>query len=739
MSGFVRAGAALLAVVALGVVSISAFAWVPGTLPSIGSPYDGTDHLWDLSSLPNGAIPFALNTTQPSGAAPVAPAGTTANGISSAVLAAFQEWQSVPTSLVKFAYQGQTSATNGFDGKNVVTLAPQGISFPPGAARSATVVTAAMEPGPVELPGGSTIMASFAGQILDADIVINPTGEYSVSPLLPQEPVQDLQGIVAHEVGHLLGLDHTGIQGAAMYGFFTEGGAYFNRALSQDERIGAASLYPSGRFLAGTGAIGGMVVRQDGTSVFGAHIDAIDTATNSIVTSAISGLIATRPDGMPQQFASTSGAFLLTGLPPGSYRLSVEPLDGPGSPFLGGVFGDAAGENFFPLDYLPAIQSTPVAVTAGGTATIPAITVAENSRTSPNLDAFGFASSADQFLAPPMVGPGLPAVLSLGQGANIVANGQLIGGISFGIDDPTIQITAPPLVRSTDILLQVSPSPTTAPGPKLVTLSSPSGPSIFSGGVIVIPGTATAAAILPSSRSVTIGKAATVFATVINGGSTAATQCTVAPAAQIPAGFSFQPTNPATNQPIGTPNEAVDIDPGASQSFLLSLTPSAGFAPTELAFTFGCANAAAPKIDGVNTLLLSGSASPVPDLIALAATPSGDGILDLPGAAGANAFSVATDNLGAGGELTITADTGMAVVPVAIALCATNPASGSCLAPPSPAVQLTIAADAEPTFSIFVTGTGPVAFAPGINRIFVSFADAAGTIRGSTSVAVRTQ
>jgi hypothetical protein len=739
MSGFARAGALLLALAVLGAPSNSAFAWVPGTLPATGSPVDGTDHLWNLSSLPNGAIPFALNATQPAGAAPVAPAGTTADGIASAVLAAFQEWQSVPTSVVKFAYQGQTGATNGFDGKNVVTLAPQGISFPPGGARSATVVTAAMAPGPVALPGGGTITASFAGQILDADIVINPTGDYSVSPLLPQDPVEDLQGIVAHEVGHLIGLDHTGIQGAAMYGFFTEGGAYFNRVLSQDEMIGASSLYPSGSFLTGTGAIGGMVVRQDGTQVFGAHIDAIDTATNSIVTSAITGLIATRPDGMPQQFASNSGAFLLTGLPQGSYRLSVEPLDGPGSPFLGGVFGDAAGDNFFPLDYLPVIQSTPVAVTPGQTVTIPAITVAENSMASPNLDAFAFAASAAEFLAPPMVSPGLPATLSVGQGVNIVANGQLVSGVSFGIDDPTIQITAPPLVRSTDILLQLSPSPTTAPGPKLVTLSSPSGPSIFSGGVIVIPGTATAAAILPSSRSVTIGTSATAFATIVNGGGTAATQCTIAPATQVPASFGFQPTNAATNLPIGTPNEPVDIAPNAAQSFVLSLTPSAGFAPTDVAFTFGCANAVAPKIDGLNTLLLSGSATPVPDLIALAATPSGDGILDLPGAAGANAFSVATDNLGAAGELTITADTGVAIAPVVIAVCPTDPTSGACLAPPAATVPLNVAANAQPTFSIFVTATGPVTFAPGINRIFVSFADTAGTIRGSTSVAVRTQ
>jgi hypothetical protein len=45
---------------------------------------------------------------------------------------------------------------------------------------------------------------------------------------------------------------------------------------------------------------------------------------------------------------------------------------------------------------------------------------------------------------------------------------------------------------------------------------------------------------------------------------------------------------------------------------------------------------------GLNTVLLSASANPVPDIVALGATLSGDGIVNIPGVAGIGAFAVAT-------------------------------------------------------------------------------------------------
>ncbi len=248
------------------------------------------------------------------------------------------------------------------------------------------------------------------------------------------------------------------------------------------------------------------------------------------------------------------------------------------------------------------------------------------------------------------------------------------------------------------------------------------------------------AAVLPSSRSVQVGTPATVFATIINSGLTAAGACELAPLTPLAATFGFQATDPSTNQITGQPNTPVDIPAGVSQSFVFTLTPTAPFAPIEVTLSFDCVNTEpALSVTGVNTLLLSASATPIPDIVALAATLSNDGTVHIPGTSGTGVFAVATVNVGATGTITIAADTGGASLPVSILLCETSPMTGTCLAPPSNSVTTQIAANATPTFDLFVTGGGLVRFAPMENRIFVRFLDAGGVTRGSTSVAVRTQ
>jgi hypothetical protein len=249
------------------------------------------------------------------------------------------------------------------------------------------------------------------------------------------------------------------------------------------------------------------------------------------------------------------------------------------------------------------------------------------------------------------------------------------------------------------------------------------------------------AAILPESRSVLVGSPATVFATIINTGATLAPACFIAPTGNTGSAFSYQTTNPTSNQPIGTANMPVDI-PGnnGGQSFVVALTPSAAFAPTNLAFTFACANVArAPAVVGLNTLLLSASTTSAPDVIALVATLSNDGILHITGTNGTAAFAVATDNVGAGSTITASANTGAASLPLALTLCETRPQTGQCLVAPATSATTTIAGNATPTFAVFGTASGAIPLDPANSRIFVQFADQNGLIRGLTSVAAETQ
>jgi len=275
-------------------------------------------------------------------------------------------------------------------------------------------------------------------------------------------------------------------------------------------------------------------------------------------------------------------------------------------------------------------------------------------------------------------------------------------------------------------------------GQRIVYISNESGGNrfdLFSFGDFPAP----VAAVLPGSRSVLIGDSATAFATVINTNAETLQGCRVAPPAGIDAEFFYQTTDPTTNGPVGNPNSPASIAPGAFQTFIFGLTPNSALSPMDVALSFDCSNSvAAEVVTGVNTLLLSGSATAVADIVALGATPTADGILTIPGIDGSAAFAVASVNVGSGATVVASADTGSSNPPLSLFICETNPIDGQCLAPPTSTVETIVAANATPTFSIFATANGDVPLDPANTRIRVRFLEA-GVARGTTSVAVRTQ
>jgi hypothetical protein len=257
------------------------------------------------------------------------------------------------------------------------------------------------------------------------------------------------------------------------------------------------------------------------------------------------------------------------------------------------------------------------------------------------------------------------------------------------------------------------------------------------------PSLVLAAAVLPGSRSVPVGQAAHAFATISAAGSGTATDCTIAPTNAPPGtAFFYQQTDPNTNAPVGSPNTPATINAGQAQSFIIALTPTTAFDATAIQFAFACSNAlAAGTLDGVNTLLLASTSAPGPDIVALGATTTNNGIANVPGPTGTGFFSVATVNVGASATVTATLDTGSAVLPAVLSLCQTDPTTGACINPVSPAASATVQIEANETktFAAFVQGTGHIAFLPGINRAFMRFKTASGATVGTTSVAVQTQ
>ena len=250
------------------------------------------------------------------------------------------------------------------------------------------------------------------------------------------------------------------------------------------------------------------------------------------------------------------------------------------------------------------------------------------------------------------------------------------------------------------------------------------------------------ASVLPGARSVGLGSPATIFATLINAGSTALSGCGVSLSGAAPAGLSlgYQTTDPATNALTGTPNTPVSLaGGGAYQTFFLSFQGTAPFTAPALPIVFDCTGSpAAGDIPGVDTIDLVMSSTPVADIIALAATPTSNGVVAMP-KGGAGAFAVASINIGATAAITVSVDTGNAVLPLGATICQTDPTSGQCLQPAAATVALNFAGSTAPTFSVFLQSSGAIAFAPAAARVYVRFEDASGGLHGSTSVAVETQ
>lgn len=251
------------------------------------------------------------------------------------------------------------------------------------------------------------------------------------------------------------------------------------------------------------------------------------------------------------------------------------------------------------------------------------------------------------------------------------------------------------------------------------------------------------ASVLPNSRSVQVGTPATLFATIVNPSSQTGVNCRIEPDLSLSGEFDYQATNPANNAPVGTPNTPVDIEAGGFQTFFVVLTPEVERTSGEVALNFRCDNLALSEtITGVNTFTFSASNPAVPDVVALGATPTADGVVTLPAGSGVNVFTVASVNLGIGEALFVSAQLSNPVIDASITMCQTDPVTSICINPSVPTsepIELLVDSQATPTFGVFVTGNGDVPFDPANNRVFVRFTESSGAVRGATSIALRTE
>ena len=246
--------------------------------------------------------------------------------------------------------------------------------------------------------------------------------------------------------------------------------------------------------------------------------------------------------------------------------------------------------------------------------------------------------------------------------------------------------------------------------------------------------------VLPTSRSTVLGKSVTVFATAINASGGVLTNCGMELGQDDESStiVTYNLTDPRTNAVTSGQNAPFNLAAGASQSLVLTIQPKSAQQAAVVKPVASCANGStgvtSTSIDGVSTILFSASAQATPDVIALVASPTNDGILHIQGE-GANAFAVAVANVGSAGTITASVDTGAVTLPLTATICQTD-SGGQCIGGPGQTASLSLPANGTASFAVFVQATGELPFFPAGARIFVRLSDSAQAVRGATSVAV---
>ena len=167
------------------------------------------------------------------------------------------------------------------------------------------------------------------GVIAEADVSINPRPKTEEGADLQfstdgSPGTYDLEATFTHEIGHLLGLDHSAVLSATMQGRQAFNGTFglpalTERTLSEDDRQRVRSLYGPKQRL---GRIEGRLIdnRLPNTSapLNGVNVWAESVGTGRVVASGIT---------------NDDGSYKFEGLVPGQYRVVVEPREESGQRF----------------------------------------------------------------------------------------------------------------------------------------------------------------------------------------------------------------------------------------------------------------------------------------------------------------------------------------------------------------------------------------------------------------------
>ncbi len=167
-----------------------------------------------------------------------------------------------------------------------------------------------------ETAARTRIFFNRRGAITEADIVLNPYSQFSTDESIGSF---DLEATITHEIGHLLGLEHSSIVGAAMYEHQGKNGIYSlpntaPRSLAEDDVAGIRTIYgakmPEENCC---GTISGKILLSSGKIAADYQIWAEEAASGRVSAGV-------------ETFSG--GKFKIEGLTAGKYRLYAQDLTG---------------------------------------------------------------------------------------------------------------------------------------------------------------------------------------------------------------------------------------------------------------------------------------------------------------------------------------------------------------------------------------------------------------------------